>query len=183
MLSYYMKLYVVRHGQTEYNHQGRVQGWSDIPLNQTGHQQAHTAATHFDTVIDTIFCSDLIRTQETAQYFKQKHTTTPFFIDWRLRERCFGDIENQHKDTLSIQDWEEFWLLTETVSIPNAEPLSQYNLRIQSFLDDLKTYHSDKQSILIVTHGGTINRLNTLIHPEIHTAKSYQNAEIVEFDL
>ncbi len=152
-----MELFLVRHGETDANANGIVQGWLNTELNDKGKAQAREAAKQFDENIDVIYTSDLNRAIQTAHEFRIKYPDIPYFEDERLRERNFGDATGDHRDK---HDWEVFWASNDTVSIPNAETLDEYNSRVQSFIDSLKT--SGFLKALIVTHGGTINRLQDL---------------------
>ncbi len=151
-----MKLILIRHGETQENADGIVQGWFDSRLNDTGKRQAKAAANKFIDDIDSIYSSDLQRCLQTAEFFKNKYSDTPFHEDKRLRERNFGDAQGTHKD---LHDWEVFWASNDKVSIPNAETLDEYTNRVREFLDFLKEKHSINENVLIVTHGGTINRI------------------------
>ena len=60
--------FIVRHGETEWNVLGRIQGHSDVPLSQNGRDQAHTVARRLaEAPLDVIYCSDLARASETAR--------------------------------------------------------------------------------------------------------------------
>jgi len=88
-------LHLVRHGETEWNRDGRIQGWADTPLSERGHEQARElAATLGERSIGAIYSSDLRRAYETAEPLAQRlglHVrTTP-----ALRERNFGDNEGR----------------------------------------------------------------------------------------
>lgn len=151
-----MKLILIRHGETQENVNGIVQGWDDTVLNATGRRQAKEAAEDFITSIDAIYSSDLKRCLQTADYFRKNYSNTPFYTDKRLRERNFGDAQGTRKDQY---DWEVFWASNSAVSIPNAEMLSAYTKRVNDFLKYLLSKHKDEEKILVVTHGGTINRI------------------------
>src|SRR5258707_782347 len=88
------RLCLVRHGETAWNAEGRVQGQLDIPLSPTGLAQAKAiAAALRDESFDVIYSSDLVRVQQTAQpsaeLFKKK-----ILLDQRLRERHYGVFQS-----------------------------------------------------------------------------------------
>lgn len=155
-----MKLILIRHGETQENADDITQGWIDTVINQTGQQQAQAAADSFDADIDMIYSSDLTRCRQTAQYFRDKFPELPYHEDHRLRERNFGDAQGTHKD---LHDWEVFYASNDQVSIPNAETLDTFTARVKGFLDDIKANHSDDQQLLVVAHGGTINRILNIL--------------------
>ncbi|MEI3402319.1 MAG: histidine phosphatase family protein [Clostridia bacterium] len=84
-----MEIYVVRHGQTDYNIKQVFQGHIDIPLNETGKKQAQEIALRFkDIDIDMILVSPLQRTIQTAEYISQV-TDIPITVEERIIERFF----------------------------------------------------------------------------------------------
>ena len=96
-----MSLYFVRHGQTDWNQQGKLQGRSDIPLNAIGIQQAKdTSRLLKDVSIEKIFCSPLTRAMQTAAIL-QEVTKCDIVYDDRLKERCFGDLEGKKMNTIT----------------------------------------------------------------------------------
>lgn len=167
----------MRHGETQANTDGIVQGWLDTTLNDKGVEQAKQAAALFNENIDVIYSSDLRRARQTAAEFRQKYPNVPYFEDWRLRERDFGDATGSHKDGF---DWEIFWSSIDTVSIPNAETLDDLNERLLSFIEAIKA--SGYLRALIVTHGGTINRLQSLVTKD-HNHIQHANASITHLVL
>jgi len=89
-----MRVFIVRHGETNWNLEGRIQGISDVPLNATGLEQAQKIANrlrlqHFDA----IFTSPLKRAKQTAELIAQFHSGTPFYSEPNLREVSFGTAE------------------------------------------------------------------------------------------
>lgn len=92
------RFYFLRHGETEYNRRHIVQGWSDIPLNFTGEQQAIAAAQVMKTVSMThLIASPLSRARRTAEIIGEAAGLAIHKLDERLREKNFGDYEN-HPD-------------------------------------------------------------------------------------
>ena len=172
-----MDLILIRHGETQFNADGIVQGWLDTQLNENGKRQAKAAAEQFNSEIDAIYSSDLLRAKQTAAEFTKKYKEVPYFEDERLRERDFGEASgNYAKD----YDWGEFWISNETVSIPNAETLTAYTQRVASFLDSLK--QTSYKKVLIVSHGGTINRTEAiLVEGHVHTF--HENTSIINLTL
>ena len=174
-----MKLILIRHGETQENVDGIIQGWFNSVLNDTGKRQAKAAADNFHECISAIYSSDLRRCLQTADFFKNKYPDIPFHKDTRLRERNFGDAQETHKD---LHDWEAFWASNDKVSIPNAETLDEYTNRVKDFLSHIRETHSLADNVLIVTHGGTIN----IIFDILKLKGSYQaikNCESLYVDL
>ncbi len=154
-----MNLLLIRHGQTNWNLEQRFQGQSDIPLNETGRNQAHALADRLSAEpFEAVYSSDLQRATETANIITQISGCKP---DLRLREVNFGDwegltydeIKAKHPDTLA--DWEADIFKN---APPHGETLEGLSVRVQSMLDELREKHED-QNILIVAHGGVLQTL------------------------
>lgn len=177
-------IYIVRHGQTDWNLEHRTQGQSDIPLNDIGRGQAADLANRIaDLKIDTIFASDLSRAYETAAILN-KNRCVPIKADQRLREFNYGDLEGTPGLTRSPQTWD---IYNKTPEQFNAEPMNAVFERIKSFFDTLN-FH---QNILIVTHGGAIRmmmyyvenptRFDDAKFTESYKFKKITNAEIFQW--
>lgn len=173
-----MDLYLIRHGETQENAEGVIQGWLDTELNANGRRQVQEAALAFDEPIDAIYTSDLKRATQTARYFRDKYPSLPYVEDVRLRERNFGEANGHKRDGY---DWEVFWASSDTVSIPGAETLDVFSRRVQLFLDMLRK--TEYKRILIVTHGGTINRIQDLTTVDSHSRVLHKNASITHVSL
>lgn len=97
-----MKLYVTRHGQTDWNEQGRIQGKIDIPLNEQGRAQARkTRDLLAHTPFDVIITSPLQRAVETATIINEAHGVKQY-EDERLSERGFGTWEGHPYQKLTL---------------------------------------------------------------------------------
>lgn len=145
-----MKIYVVRHGQTDYNVKKVFQGHTDIPLNETGEKQAQETAPKFRNIdVDMILVSPLKRTLQTAQYISQI-TGVPITIEERLIERSFGDMEGHQ----SREDWNIKMMLDyeKNYDIENIEPIQSLFKRVYDFLDEITEKYKDK-NLVLVTHG------------------------------
>ena len=148
-----MNLYVMRHGQTNWNVLGKVQGCTDIELNETGMKQAQKAKEEFNQCdIDIIFSSPLKRAKKTAEIVSQDKKV-PVICDVRLREREFGELEGKNPETCQ-QKFCDAWNYSLNVKTDNVEPVVECCNRVSEFLDELKENYQDK-NVLLVTHGGT----------------------------
>jgi broad specificity phosphatase PhoE len=87
-------LLLVRHGETDWNRDGRWQGGSDTRLNDLGREQARALAERLDGSIDVLYSSDLARARETAEIVAAK-LGLEVHVDPRLRERSFGSWEGR----------------------------------------------------------------------------------------
>ena len=142
-----MKIYVLRHGQTNYNIEGKFQGQIDIKMNKKGEEQTDKVATELNKIhFDVIFCSPLSRTQNTAQKIKNSKIK----IDERIIERSFGSLEGKK----GISDFEE------NIEKYNIEPIEKLTLRVNNFLDEVLEKNKNMKNILIVTHEGIAQVIN-----------------------
>ena len=88
-------IYLLRHGQTDWNLERRIQGHLDIPLNETGKKEALVCLEKLSSLdIDKIISSDLIRAKETAQIINEK-LHLPIHFDSRLREVNLGNLQGR----------------------------------------------------------------------------------------
>ena len=142
----------VRHGLTDWNLEGRMQGHTDIPLNVTGRQQAAALATRLQKECwDAVYASPLSRARETAEIIARR-LDLPVETDERLLERGHGQIEGTTVPE-RIAQWGENWQNLE-LGIEHAEPLS---LRGTSFfLSLMNQYPNANKRIIVVSHGGLI---------------------------
>lgn len=98
-----MKVYLMRHGETDYNKKGLIQGTLDIPLNEFGLELAEKTKEGFEKeglTFDYCYCSPLIRARQTAEIIL-RGTDTPLSYDERIREMNFGEGEGQKLADLS----------------------------------------------------------------------------------
>lgn len=136
----------IRHGQTDWNLKEMWQGWTDIPLNATGHAQAHNAIPLLsEKGISRIFSSPLIRAHKTAEIINE-HLNVPLSIVDGLKECSLGVLEGTVKDkSLSGIGW-----MYET-PIEQSEHLDEFKARVASALHEIL---DPEHTTLIVAHGG-----------------------------
>ena len=144
-----MYLYVVRHGQTEWNVLKKMQGSADIELNEKGLTQANTTADMLKGLtFDIIFCSPLKRAKKTAEIINSKRGLNVVFDD-RLKERNYGEFEGTSKSSF---DYNGFWAYEKNMNYEKAENVQHFFKRIYDFLDEITS--KDYLNVLIVCHAG-----------------------------
>ena len=142
---------LVRHGQTDYNRQHLFQGSSDIPLNDTGREQAHQAlATATPVAWDAVITSPLARAQETGRIIASDHSLSFEGTDPRLVEIDWGQAEGR-----SVAEMEARY---PGRSFPGREDLHSVVDRACSALDELAGARPGR-SVLLVAHGTLIRLL------------------------
>lgn len=151
-----MKILVTRHGQTDWNVEKRIQGRTDIELNNKGIEQAYQTKENLENEkIDLIICSPLKRAKQTADIIN-KDRNIPIIYDERLLEICYGENEGRLHDDF---DYDGFWSIVNTHEYKEAENVNKFIQRVHDFLNDLK--NSKEENILIVTHNGVCRAINT----------------------
>ena len=160
-----VRLLLVRHGETEWNAQGRYQGRSDVPLSEIGRQQALAARDRLaGEEIHAAYTSDLQRAWETAETILGPHGLS-LYAEPRLREIYFGEWEGLtydeivHRYPKALAAWE-----ADPVNVPppGGEALSQVVTRVQAALSEIAAAHQD-QTVLLVAHGGALQVLICLV--------------------
>jgi probable phosphoglycerate mutase len=150
---------LIRHGQTDWNLEGRIQGSTDIPLNDTGRAQARTAAARLAGVaFDHVYASPLGRARETAEIIARERGLPAPLITAGMREHEFGEAEGLLWD----QYRERFGARSDDV--PGAETVQQLTDRALASLAriDLAARRRSAprvESVLVCTHGGVIRAL------------------------
>ncbi|WP_246027781.1 histidine phosphatase family protein [Paenibacillus xylaniclasticus] len=141
---------LIRHGQTSWNALGKIQGQTDIPLNEEGIRQAQTLANRIaseDRRWDAVVSSDLRRAEETARIIAETVGISQLASDPRLRERYFGEIEGTTAADRLLR-WGDEWPI-EAAGVENEESVIA---RASSFIEQWKSEHQDI-SLLVVSHG------------------------------
>lgn len=203
-----MKLYLVRHGQTDWNIKKQAQGVADIELNATGLKQAEALKAQITAEglhFDYAYASPLRRAKKTAEIIlgppdeaaQPSASARPNIIyDDRLVERSYGDLEGK------IVDWDKLGIdsldLRQNSSLYRLEPIRAVFARSKSFLDDLIARHASPipgnassaepdARILVVAHGTLLKTLHYNIvgydlSTDLHGFR-LDNCEMVEYDI
>ncbi len=157
-----MLIYLVRHGETDWNLNYKVQGKIDIPLNENGLNQANMLARFFENKeIDSIYSSNLIRAYETAKIISLKVKKDVFILP-ELQEINMGVWEGNLWDNIAIEykdfiiKWEND---KENIPIPEGESYGQVQKRVYKTFKSILAKHKENDKIVIVSHGITIKVL------------------------
>lgn len=157
---------VVRHGETLWNIEGRMQGHHDSPLSPQGEIQVHRvgaalAGEHFDRLV----CSDLGRAMASARAIRGTRNL-PIEFDAHLRERHLGsfqgltlaqarDLQPEHAQRFSTRDPDH--------RVPGGESVSDLQARVRGCFERLAAQHAGA-CILVVTHGGVLDAIYRHVH-------------------
>ncbi len=149
----------MRHGQTDWNKAGRWQGHADIPLNETGQQQAEALCHRLKSwPIDTIYTSDLQRCVQTAVPLATALGLEPIKTQlWR--ERDVGDFSGMTGEQAREQ-YPEIWAkaVRGMIDPPNGEPFADVQARAWRAFESVVEAHSEGM-VAVITHGGFLHAL------------------------
>lgn len=155
-----MHILLIRHGQTDSNAGGVLQGHLPTPLNDLGRRQAERLARRlasFDPAIEALVTSDLRRAvQTTAPIEHQLGLAADHDPAWR--ERGFGTYEGR-----TVGDTEVWRVATGTVDPPGAESIPALQARVAQALVTLVQHHGHRRCIAVVTHGGVMRTVLQLL--------------------
>lgn len=179
-----MDLFLIRHGQTDWNLKGRWQGSYDIPLNDAGVMEATSLREKVNSIKpDIVYSSDLKRAYETAT-LACRDMNIQIIKDSRLRERKLGQFEGLTTDEISRLTGTEM-NITRIISSDwnkyGVEPLSSQFQRAKDFLKDISEKNFDK--VLIFSHGVMIGVICEIITGEDFTKKRIENGQIIRLKL
>lgn len=147
---------LLRHGQTDWNIDFRLQGITDIPLNETGIAQARDAAQVIDgDEWDLILSSPLSRARDTAKIVAEVNNFATVEIEHLLLERSFGEAEG-----LTHDEWRTKYV--DSNLVPGGESLAELELRANQLLDKLVKNYSGRR-VLTVSHGALIRVLLRIV--------------------
>lgn len=149
------ELLLIRHGETLWNQQGRMQGQRDSPLTPTGLHQARQLARRLkDVRFAALYTSDLGRAHQTARCIADL-TGHELIADRGLRERDFGIFEGLTNAEIKArypEDYELFAKRDPHYAMPEGESAAQFRRRVMETLERLARHHDD-QTIVVVSHG------------------------------
>lgn len=165
-----LTLYLVRHGETEYNRRRLMQGQRiDAPLNRNGHAQARALGDRFCAVpLDAIYVSPLRRAMETASPVIECHREVPVHVDAELAEMSWGELEGRSIDEVEdvLRAFARRWREGEFDDrVGGGESILDVAARARRVLDRITERH-DGSTVLAVTHGRYLRVLLATVLPE-----------------
>jgi probable phosphoglycerate mutase len=161
------ELLLIRHGETDFNREGRFQGQVDVPLNERGRRQAGRLAAQLasERRIDALHCSDLLRARQTAEP-AARALGLPALADARLREQHFGILEGltfaevRERHAEPFERWARF---DARYALPGGESTHDFHARAIDAIRDLAARHAGRR-VALVTHGGVLDMVWRAAH-------------------
>ena len=156
------QFYLIRHGETAWNAEKKLQGWQNIALNETGLQQAESlqdylASETFTAHIDRLISSDLRRAADTAR-IATRHWGLPIEMTESLRERGFGIAEGQSWAAVGQPDQPSDKNADIDASPQGGESLRVFQARVLSAFEELAAKHRGL-NLMVFAHGGVIDQV------------------------
>lgn len=172
-------IYLIRHGETVWNHSGKYQGVTDVPLSERGHRQAACLVDYFaDIPLDAVYASDLQRARDTAEPLAASKDL-PIRFRSELREIHFGQWEGLTYEEITAR-WpgsiEHMYSNVSTVRIEGGESFGDLQSRAEQVLAEIAEREEGK-SVAVVCHGGTIRCIIcSLLGLELDLAWNFRQA-------
>jgi len=150
------RIILVRHGETDWNKQGRFQGQIDIPLNKNGKSQAKAASEFLkNNIIQKAFSSSLSRPKETAQIILEEHPGIEISLKDNLKEIGHGKWEGKLESEIK-SDWpnllQEWKISPEKVQMPEGENIKEVSMRSITGWDEICQDLKNNETALVVAH-------------------------------
>ena len=178
-----MIITLVRHGQTEENYEGNMQGRRNVLLNDTGRRQCQKLRDKIkDTKYDYCYMSPLVRCVETAMILIGDRVE--MIRDDRLIEREIGDFEGKNRDTYDVKKYWDYELNSSDGGVESVHSLIE---RCEDFLNYIKEKYDDNTTILIVSHSAPVKALKYLLENKELKGNLFErnikNSEYLEFEI
>ncbi len=163
-----MLIGLIRHGLTDWNAEGRIQGQSDIPLNDEGRKQAEMLG---DRLLqetyrwDYCITSSLSRAAETGKIIAAKLGIPLLEPDDRIRERAYGQVEG-----MTAAQREEKWGKDWNLLPLGQESDEQLQARALAFMEEIAAFYPDK-NILVISHGGFLAQLYIALYKDKYSER------------
>lgn len=168
---------LLRHGQTDANATGVLQGHRPTSLNALGRQQAERLAQRLVTVtppVDVLVSSDLPRALQTAQPIARA-LDLEIVVDSAWRERGFGELEGQ-----TLGDLEIWRTASGTIDPPGGESSAVFRQRVHAALSSVVERYADRACVAVVTHGGVVRSVLHLLGSGLLPLADCQEPPVVD---
>ena len=150
------QLCIARHGETDWNQRGILQGWLDVPINAKGRLQANSMAADFATAnFHAVWSSPLVRARETAEIIATALQLAPPLCHQGLREKHFGAIQGIPKHELAEQDpalLAQILRRNPATHFVGGESMDETAERVLAAIQEIGVRHNGER-VLVVTHG------------------------------
>ncbi|MEA2088686.1 MAG: histidine phosphatase family protein [Patescibacteria group bacterium] len=182
-----IELYIIRHGETDFNKNKKYLGRINISLNSAGIAQAKKLVEKTSNLnFDVIYCSSLKRTIETAKFIKSKYNCE-IIIDDHFIERSVGIYEGLTKEEAKNRYFDLYKQNITRIfnkAMPNGETINEVIKRVFYGLDEIKKQNKYFK-IIIITHGFVAKVINKYFNPKISEQEffdfSLSNTEIKKY--
>ena len=163
-----MILHLLRHGESTWNAQRRLQGQTmGVPLTELGRQQAQAAAAELASVpLAAVWSSDQVRAVQTADIIAAPHQLTPRLTPL-LREQALGSLAGRLTSELTPEPVPEGQHISE-VRWGGGESLADVAVRLRVLLDELRVAHAPDDQVVLVSHGDALRVLLALLDGRTH---------------
>ncbi|EMY78593.1 histidine phosphatase superfamily (branch 1) [Leptospira weilii serovar Ranarum str. ICFT] len=182
-------IYVFRHGETEWNQEGRLQGHLEIPITAKGERQSESIAPILKSKgVEILLSSDLRRAKRTSEIVSATLGLDPIF-DFGFREVFLGEGQGKLISEVDLYFGKSFWErwnnpdpIYDTLCFPNGESKQDVDDRIHSSLTAKINLFSDRV-VALCTHGFVITRMFKMYQSKTKQIQNIQNTECIEFNL
>jgi broad specificity phosphatase PhoE len=172
-------IWLARHGETDANAEGRVQGSLDPPLNERGREQARALASEAAGLgLRALYTSHLLRARETADIVGEAVGLDPV-VDERFAESRRGEWEGRLIAEIKADDpdgWAGSLAVEPSFRFPGGESLEEHGARVEAALTDVSR---GPLPALVICHGGTIRRVLAARRPDELTERPLSNGVLV----
>lgn len=177
-----MNIYIMRHGETIWNHKGIIQGRSSNRLSNKGKEQVNIQSNNFkDIDFDLIISSPVFRAVQTSKIM-QKNQDCKVLKNEKITEIDQGVFAKRLKSSMTEQDWKNYHSKSKEFGLETNDEIF---LRVKSFAEEIKEKYKNK-TILVVTHRAIAKLLLNILrnenrtHEELFNWDIFDNAEIHE---
>ncbi len=153
------KIFTFRHGETTDNADGIFSGTRDCDLTQRGVEEAQKIGGALkNELVTKAYCSAQLRSRRTLEIVLTFHPGVPIIVDDRIKERDYGDLTGLKKEEVERQNPEQYrlWHRSYEATPPNGESIKDVEVRVLSFLSELKKDLKQTDVIFISAHGNSI---------------------------
>jgi len=176
-----MELIIARHGETEENKAGILQGHTPGRLSDLGKEQAQKLALRLkDEKIDYIYSSDLARAADTAKAIAEYHPNTPIEFVQEMRERDLGKLSGKKKSDLGFNYHD---MIADSLNNPDIESKEQLHDRAERFVKKVIAKHPNETVLLVGHNGINKNLISAITGEDVKDIPAQLNTSVNIFEI